>query len=149
MPNTSHSARFVDMYSRRGFLGTAFALSCMTLHANAGAPIELRIASVGDELAFEPDHLTCPTGASVRLIFHHAGEIIRTEAAFFADADKQSDVKAIPDGDAAMVLTATPICGKGEITMVDFVAPAPGQYTFVCSVPGHGETMQGVLTVTV
>ncbi len=132
----------------------------MTLHANAGAPIELRIASVGDELAFEPDHLTCPTGASVRLIFHHAGEIISdphnwvllkpgTEAAFFADADKQSDVKAIPDGDAAMVLTATPICGKGEITMVDFVAPAPGQYTFVCSVPGHGETMQGVLTVTV
>jgi azurin len=31
---------------------------------------------------------------------------------------------------------------------VQFIAPAPGNYDFVCSVPGHGETMRGTLTVT-
>lgn len=52
------------------------------LAAAADAPsgpqdaIELHVASDGDELAFRPAHLSCRTGAHVRLFFDHTGEII-------------------------------------------------------------------------
>jgi azurin len=46
------------------------------------------------------------------------------------------------------VLTATPLCGRGQTVFVEFTAPAPGEYPFVCSIPGHGATMSGVLVIT-
>lgn len=124
------------------------------------AAVELHIASDGDQLAFKPDHLFCPTGADVRLFFHHAGQIIDdphdwvllkpgTVDAFLADADKSpDDTLVIPANDKAMVLAATALCGKQHTVMIEFIAPAPGDYTFVCSVAGHGRTMRGMLTVT-
>jgi azurin len=121
--------------------------------------VDLHIASDGDELAFTPDHLTCPTGADVRLFFHHAGEIIDdphdwvllkpgTQKAFLMDADASDESVVIPPNDKALVLAATALCAKGQNVMMEFTAPAPGDYPFVCSVPGHGETMHGILTVT-
>jgi azurin len=122
--------------------------------------VRLRIASDGDELAFKPDRLSCPTAVTVHLSFHHAGEISNdphdwvllkpgTEHAFLADADKEpNDNVVVPAQDKDMVLAATPMCPKGRTVTVTFTAPAPGDYPFVCSVPGHGETMNGILTVT-
>jgi azurin len=111
-------------------------------------------------MAFKPDHLCCQTGADVRLFFHNAEEILDdphdwvllkpgTEAAFVADADKStSDFASIPPKDKDMVIAATPSCPKGKTVMIDFIAPAPGNYPFTCSFPGHGETMRGTLVVT-
>ncbi len=126
----------------------------------AGKTVVLRIASDGDNLAFKPDHLTCPTGATVRLSLHHAGQIIDdphnwvllkpgTMDAFLADADKiEDDTTVVPPQDKNMVLAATPMCQRHQTVTITFTAPAPGDYPFVCSVPGHGETMHGTLTVT-
>jgi azurin len=49
----------------------------------------------------------------------------------------------------AKVLTSTPLAGPGETVEVTFKAPAaPGQYTYLCSFPGHFLSgMKGVLTV--
>lgn len=121
--------------------------------------ITLHISSDGDELAFKPDHLYCPTHAQVRLFFHHAGKILSDPhdwvllapgqlKTFLADADKNPDDTVIPARDRPMVLAATPLCGKQHTVMVEFIAPAPGNYDFVCSVAGHGETMRGILSVT-
>src|ERR1039458_4820777 len=38
--------------------------------------VDLYIGSDGDFIAFRPDTLTCPTGALVRLTFHHAGRLV-------------------------------------------------------------------------
>jgi azurin len=126
----------------------------------AGKAVTLRIASDGDELRFKPDHLTCPAGATVRLVLHHAGTIINdphnwvllkrgTVDTFLADADKiEDDTTVIPPKDKDMVLAATPMCARHKTVAVTFTAPAPGEYPFVCSVPGHGATMRGNLTVT-
>lgn len=128
--------------------------------AAAGNVVILHIASDGDELRFKPDRLTCPSGATVRLVFRHAGRIIDdphnwvllkpgTTDAFLADADKIEDpATVVPPQDKAMVLAATAMCQRHKTVTIDFVAPAPGDYPFVCSVPGHGETMRGTLTVT-
>ena len=121
----------------------------------------LRIASDGDELRFKPNHLTCPAGATVRLVLHHAGTIIDdphnwvllkpgTVDAFLADADKiEDDTTVVPQKDKDMVLAATPMCKRHRTVTVTFTAPTPGDYPFVCSVPGHGATMRGTLTITV
>jgi azurin len=122
--------------------------------------VELHIATDGDELAFRPRHLNCPTDAEVRLFFHHTGEIINDqhnwvllkagrEKAFLADADNGTDaIGVVPTRDLYMILAATPLCGRGHTVLVEFIAPLPGDYPFVCSVAGHGETMRGVLTVS-
>lgn len=124
------------------------------------ATVALSIASDGDEMTFIPDRLSCPAGSHVRLVFHHEGRILSdphdwvllkpgTEAAFVADCDRNpSDEMPIPPGDGKMVLAATPYCPKGASVAVEFDAPPAGDYPFVCSFPGHGHTMRGVLTVT-
>jgi azurin len=40
------------------------------------------------------------------------------------------------------------MCGKGEQVRIDFIAPAPGEYPFICTYPGHAAFMHGVLHVT-
>jgi len=121
--------------------------------------VELTIATDGDLLAFKPTTLTCPTGAHVRLTFFHTGKNIRQEhdwvltepgeAARVAKAGLEAGERAryLPPGDRR-VLAATPLCGKGERVSVEFTAPAPGAYPFMCSFPGHDTFMHGVLNVT-
>lgn len=121
--------------------------------------VELHIASDGDFLAFKPDELSCPTGAKIRLFFHHAGEVLSqqhnwvlvtpgaTAAVLTAAIDAGEDKGWVPPNDKR-VIAATPLCDKGGTVMVEFLAPAPGDYPFVCSNQGHGEDMHGVLHVT-
>lgn len=147
------------MTSRRLVLLGLFGAVSHQAAAAQGRRVQLNIASDGDELLFKPDRLACPTGARVRLTLRHTGEIIHDphnwvllkpgfEAAFVADADRQAEDVSIPPGDEHMVLAATPLCPMGKTVSVEFTAPAPGSYTFVCSIPGHGGTMRGILTVT-
>jgi len=126
-----------------------------------GAPtVALAIASDGDEMLFVPDRLSCPAGSHVRLTLYHAGRILSdphdwvllkpgSEAAFVADCDRNpSDDVPIPPGDEKMVIVSTPYCPKGASVTISFDAPPAGRYPFVCSFPGHGHTMRGILTVT-
>jgi azurin len=53
----------------------------------------------------------------------------------------------VPRGDRR-ILAATPPCPKGQHVSVDFIAPPPGDYPFLCTNPGHGEVMHGILHVT-
>jgi azurin len=144
---------------RRSLLACAlFALTPAWARHPGGARADLQIASDGDELRFVPDRLVCEERARVRLHFHHAGRISSdphdwvllkpgTAEAFIHDADRQTEVRGVPPQDRAYVIAATPLCPRGETVTVDFTAPAAGEYPFVCSVPGHGEVVQGILTV--
>jgi len=121
--------------------------------------IRLDIASDGDLLAFKPDSLTCPSGAHVHLVFHHTGKYVTQDhnwvlvRAGYAQAVADAGLKAgeqhgwVAPGDPR-VLAATRPCGKGHQASVDFVAPQPGDYPFLCTNPGHGAVMHGVLHVT-
>ncbi len=121
--------------------------------------VELNIASDGDLLAFKPDRLSCPAGAQVRLTFHHTGKYVRQDHNWVlmvpgaAEAVEKAALAAgekngwVPPGDKD-VLAATPMCGKGQQVSIEFIAPPPGDYPFICSNPGHGAVMHGVLRVT-
>jgi plastocyanin len=116
--------------------------------------VELYLTTDGDFLAFVPDMLTCPSGARVRLTLHHAGKILsarhdwvltypgRLEALTKDSLDHDG---ILSEGDP-LVIATTPLCDKGGTVMVEFTAPRPGDYPFVCST--HPEDMRGILHVT-
>jgi azurin len=148
---------------RRKLLLAALAIpvACAVGHASASSKrqVQLHIASDGDLLAFKPDRLTCPAGAAVHLTFSHTGKYISQDHTWVltapgaADAVARAAIQAgeksgwLPRGDRR-VLAATPLCAKGRQVSVDFVAPAPGDYPFLCTNPGHGAVMHGILHVT-
>ena len=149
------------MLSRRRLL-LAFVTSPLTFvgcrRAERREPrvVDLFIESDGDFLAFHPDTLTCPSGASVRLTFHHGGKFLSARHNWVLVYPGQMDAvdkdvehnEGIISKDDTRVIADTPMCDKGVTVMTQFTAPAPGDYPFFCSTPGHGECMNGILHVT-
>ena len=62
-----------------------------------------------------------------------------TDAAAFTNASATASATGyIPVQFKAKVLASTALIGPGETVEVTFKAPAaPGQYTYLCSFPGH------------
>lgn len=149
---------------RRRLLGFGLMIVTSFLDGVRAAPparkrVELSIATDGDLLAFKPDHLSCVTGALVHLTFYNAGKYISQEHNFVLvapGAAEAVDEEALAAGEQngwvprndPRVLAATAQCGKGQHVSVAFVAPAPGRYPFLCTNPGHGAVMHGILDVT-
>ena len=121
--------------------------------------VNLTIATDGDVLAFKPSELTCTTDTLVHLTLFHTGKYITQEHDWVltvpgaADAVAQALLAAgeaggyVPHRDRR-VIAATKMCNKGEHVSVDFIAPAPGSYPFICTYPGHAAFMRGTLRVT-
>jgi azurin len=142
----------------RGLILLPFALTgCRRPPRKSGQEIvDIYVQSDGDFLAFKPDELTCPTGALIRLTFHHAGRFLSARhnwvlvfpnqmEAVDKDAEKTEGVVSTED---SRVIAFVPMCDKGQTMMTQFVAPAPGDYPFFCATPGHAEDMNGILHVT-
>jgi plastocyanin len=144
---------------RRQFLLAIFGLLSTLLlecgHRQAEPKsVDLYVSSDGDFLAFVPDTLTCRTGQTVHLTFHHAGRIISARHNWMLtypdklealSKDAEDDDGILPPGDPR-VIAATPLCDRGMSVMIEFVAPPPGDYPFLCST--HPEDMRGILHVT-
>ena len=45
------------------------------------------------------------------------------------------------------VIAKTKLIGGGESDTIEFAAPEPGVYDFICSFPNHAAVMKGKLTV--
>lgn len=122
------------------------------------AKVELEIASVGNLMAFNKTKLSVPTGAQVHLTFKNSGTqdvmqhnwvLVRPgkEAAVAAEGlAKAPDAGYVVPG--ADVLAYTALTKPGGTADVTFTAPAPGNYPYICTFPGHYIMMKGVLTVT-
>jgi azurin len=149
---------------RRLLLSLLLSPLCFTAGGRRAAsepapPVDLLVESNGDLLEFNPKELSCRTGARVRLTFHHTGKYVNSEHNWVLikphsfDAVTEAAVAAgetngwVPQADAH-ILAATPLCGKGQQVVVEFIAPEAGDYPFICSFPGHGQSMWGVLHVT-
>jgi azurin len=148
-------------FSRRRLLFASLTLPLTLLGCRRRRPseqqvVDLYIESDGDFLAFRPDTLTCPTGALVRLTFHHTGRFLSARHNWvlvcphqMEAVDKEAEkTEGIISKDDSRVIAVVPMCGKGETMMTQFTAPPPGDYPFFCSTPGHAVDMNGILHVT-
>jgi plastocyanin len=116
--------------------------------------VDLYIQSDGDLIAYKPDVLTCPTGALVRLTFHHAGRFVSARHDWMltypdkldALSNQLLDTDGVFSKDDPRIIAFTPLADKGATVTTQFVAPKPGDYPFLCST--HPEDMRGILHVT-
>jgi azurin len=124
----------------------------------AAKKVELEIASVGDTMFYDKKTLTVPTGAQVHLTLKNNGKLAvmthnwvlvkkGTEAKVaLAGMEKAPDAGYVVPSDD--VLAYTPLSPPQKSVEVTFTAPAPGDYPYICTFPGHYVVMKGVLTVT-
>ncbi|MEM8868618.1 MAG: plastocyanin/azurin family copper-binding protein, partial [Verrucomicrobiota bacterium] len=57
--------------------------------------------------------------------------------AFVTAAAKAPDYDYIPQDKLDEILATTNLLGPGESDTIEFTAPEPGEYTYVCSFPAH------------
>ena len=109
-----------------------------------------------DQMKFNKDEIKVPAGATVKLTLTHVGQLPASAMGHnFVLLKKGTDVTAfgveainfpnnnyIPEN-TDKVIASTEIIGGGESVTIEFTAPEPGTYTFVCTFPGHFSMMQG------
>jgi azurin len=71
-----------------------------------------------------------------------------TDVMAFATAGMTAkDNNYIPPAMKDQVIASIPVIGPKQKGEIAFKAPAAGEYTFICSFPGHAALMKGTLTV--
>ena len=134
-------------------------LPAITEIENSNDKVEIVIES-NDQMRFNLSEITVKEGQIVVLTLKHVGKLPKaamghnwvllrpdTDLASFAmSAMKAKDNEYVPV-DAPEVMVNTILLGGGEETTIEFEAPTPGTYSFICSFPGHYALMQGTFIV--
>jgi azurin len=115
-----------------------------------------------DMMQYNATEITVAAGRTVKLTLTHIGAIPASAmghnfvllapgtdvAAFSAAGMTAQATNYIAPAQAGNVLAQTTLVGGGESATVEFMAPAPGTYEFICTFPGHLAMMRGTFTVT-
>lgn len=116
--------------------------------------------TANDQMQFGKNEIRVQAGQTVRLTLEHVGQLqenvmghnfvlLKKDADvtdFGQRAAQARDNEYIPE-DTDAVIAHTELIGGGETTTIEFEAPEPGTYTFICSFPGHFVQMQGQFIV--
>ena len=114
-----------------------------------------------DQMQYDKKAFEVKAGDNVTLTFKNVGKlpvaamghnvvilIAGEEIAPFAMAAiSAKDHDYIPQAMLAKILVQTKLLGPGEKDVVKFVAPAAGEYKYLCTFPGHFAIMNGIMTV--
>lgn len=120
--------------------------------APADTTIELR--TEGSNLEFTPARISVKQGTRVTLRYTNAGTLphnlvlVRDEADLDALASAAYEAQAtgfVPLDQKDRMIAHTPLVSPGQTVEVTFVAPPPGEYTYICLFPGHANMMLGTL----
>ena len=118
--------------------------------------------TVGDNMRFSPSIIQAHPGQRVRIVLRGVGKLAAlahnvvllkkgTTPKAFLDkaAPATEETGSIPPAMNDQAIVASALVKPGESAEVTFEAPAdPGEYTFVCSFPGHfGLGIKGQLIV--
>lgn len=113
-----------------------------------------------DKMQFNLSEIKIKAGTTVKLTLNHVGKLPKQAMGhnfvllkkgvemkdFAMTAMKARDNDYIPK-DTDEVIAHTELIGGGESTTIEFEAPAKGEYTFICSFPGHFSLMNGKFIV--
>lgn len=114
-----------------------------------------------DQMQFNKKELKVKAGQKVKLTLKHVGKMdIQVMGHNWALLTQDADIATVGNA-AAMAkdndyipadmtdkfIVHTKMIGGGETTTIEFDAPAPGTYTFMCTFPGHYALMQGKFIV--
>lgn len=132
---------------------------CATSQALSGAVANLTISSQGEALAFDQNQLTVQTNQRVQLTFTNSSTILEHNwvlvgggETLAAEVDRAGKLAGPASGyllaDVTRLIAHTWVLPPGATSSVSFVAPAPGRYIYLCTVPGHYDAgMKGEFVV--
>lgn len=114
-----------------------------------------------DQMKFNKNEIRVKAGQTVKLTLKHVGKMdkavmghnwaLLTQEADMATVGQAAAAAAdndyIPADMTDKFIVHTKMLGGGESTTIEFEAPAPGTYTFMCTFPGHYALMQGKFIV--
>jgi azurin len=134
------------------------ALLLSALVAACSKPVELTLGTVGNTMTYDTPHLTVRSGQTVHLTLKnkatdatmsHNWVLAKpgTEASVAEEGQKAGEAAGFLPM-VADVLAHTSQVKPGQTGDVTFTAPDPGSYPYLCTNPGHSQTMKGTLTVT-
>ncbi|MEL6545878.1 MAG: azurin [Myxococcota bacterium] len=118
--------------------------------------------TVGDNIAYSTKLIEVKAGSTVEVTVKHTGKLPKEAMGhnfvllkqgtdmgkFAAAAMSAAATNYVPDAMKDSVIAATKLVGGGESDTVSFTAPAPGEYQYLCSFPGHYAAMNGKLVVS-
>ncbi len=143
---------------------TAILALSLALTACAREPgtAEVTIES-DDAMQFNLTEFHVRSGQTVRLTLEHVGELSLEQMGHnvvILKADENPDTfgqraasegnrenQWLPEEMRDRVIAFTDMIGGGETTTIEFTAPEPGQYPYLCTFPGHYGVMQGTMVV--
>ncbi|WP_317130825.1 azurin [Bizionia saleffrena] len=114
-----------------------------------------------DQMKYNKSEIRVKAGQTVKLTLKHVGKmkkmvmghnwVLLTQDADMATVGQAGAMAAdndyIPADMTDMIITHTKMLGGGESDTIEFEAPAPGTYTFMCTFPAHYALMQGTFIV--
>jgi azurin len=122
--------------------------------------IHVKLSTTGQEVMFDQQRLDLPFVKTIRLTYKndapldsqisHNVAIIRPERVAAVIATLQEhDYKLASVSGSADILAITRVLNPGQEDVIDFLPPAPGEYVYICLMPGHGDMlgMRGVLAL--
>jgi len=122
--------------------------------------IHVKLSTTGQEVMFDQQRLDLPFAKTIRLKYKndapldsqisHNVAIIRPErvAAVMAILqDHDYDLESVRR--SADILALSRVLNPGQEDTVEFSPPEPGEYVYICLMPGHGDMlgMRGILAL--
>ena len=125
-------------------------------HAVPQAPPDttITIRATGSTLDFQPPRVSVKSGRRVTLRFINDGTlphnvVLPRDAeridALVSAAYGAGETGYVPLANTDDLLAHTPLASPGDTVEATFVVPPPGEYTYICLVPGHATSMFGTL----
>lgn len=125
-----------------------------------GSTVTVRLTG-DDMMKYNLDKIEVKAGQKIKLTLTHIGKMNKEVMghnfvllnpgvdvqAFANEATKFKGQDYIPESMKGDIIAHTSLVGSGESTTVEFDAPAPGTYKYICSFPAHYITMHGELVV--
>src|SRR5690606_6496188 len=113
-----------------------------------------------DDMKFDKSEFTVNAGKEVTLTFTNAGLLpLETMGHNVVVLEKKADVKAFATASAKAketdyvsdlyitdIVAHTKLLGPGESETIKFTLKEPGEYTYICTFPGHWIQMKGIIT---
>lgn len=141
------------------FITLIAALLFIPSAVKAQDKVEVTIES-NDQMRFNLSEIKVKEGQTVVLTLKHVGKLPKAAmghnwvllkqdvqmGTFAQEAVKAKDNGYVP-AESKDIIVATELIGGGEETTIEFIAPAKGEYTFICSFPGHYALMNGKFIV--
>ena len=118
------------------------------------------VITANDAMKYNTEEIRVKAGNKVKLTLRHIGKMDKNimghnvvilkkgvdMGAFAAEAATEKSNDYIPQ-DTDDVIIHTEMIGGGQVTTVEFDAPAAGTYNFLCSFPAHYALMNGKFIV--